>query len=495
MKCKPCSPACDDAEATIVARNSNSYQVNDGGQTVDLTYTGGFQAYRCKGFVPSSITNSGNLVLYGQAPNGVSKRDEHHSLSVIEERGLATVEKRGAPLLLGALWALCIEAAGPLLALAPFTFGLSAGAAAGVAAAAIGFVILVGAVGWLFGGKPSQPNTGVPTTVNGRTAYGQWSILNFGGGNTKTSCDCAVTYTCFYGQGWDEVCDNQRWAINKMLNGKTVYHPLLSGRADSRAYSGWAFTQTQRNAAHRTLVQGMRSPKSAQCQLDEFPMGNLQESGNLQPQACRLVNGPANMAQGGDYSAWKQAQWLRCAQYRITTCKSKDLPPATWKFGPLNGQRGGGSGKNFFNAYGFDSQTPGSLCFASFTYTDQGGRVSNTMVTDHGFRALDDDPSAVQTPYANSEQRPYNLQPGVFQRDIEISGNSSSNDTDPSPDTATTREVCHVDLHAQEDDTAELDYDNLQSVDMGPSIDFRCLPYLQGHIELQWLRMQTRRMT
>jgi hypothetical protein len=46
------------------------------------------------------------------------------------------------------------------------------------------------------------------------------------------------------------------------------------------------------------------------------------------------------------------------------------------------------------NAYGFDSQTPGSLCFATFTYAPFGGnRLQGTStVTDHGFRVLDNDP-------------------------------------------------------------------------------------------------------
>jgi hypothetical protein len=43
----PCSPACSDPDATIVARNTNPYQINEGGQLEDLTCTGGYQAYCC----------------------------------------------------------------------------------------------------------------------------------------------------------------------------------------------------------------------------------------------------------------------------------------------------------------------------------------------------------------------------------------------------------------------------------------------------------------
>jgi hypothetical protein len=62
------------------------------------------------------------------------------------------------------------------------------------------------------------------------------------------------------------------------------------------------------------------------------------------------------------------------------------------EFGPLNGNRGVGAGAHFVSAYGFDSQTANSLCFASYTYTDGNGNIQNTMVPDHGFRVLNDDP-------------------------------------------------------------------------------------------------------
>lgn len=62
------------------------------------------------------------------------------------------------------------------------------------------------------------------------------------------------------------------------------------------------------------------------------------------------------------------------------------------KFNQLPGNRGPGIGKHFVSAYGFNSQTPNSECFASFTYTVTPGSVTNTMVRDHGFRVLDDDP-------------------------------------------------------------------------------------------------------
>ncbi|KAL2130497.1 hypothetical protein VTI74DRAFT_6333 [Chaetomium olivicolor] len=103
------------------------------------------------------------------------------------------------------------------------------------------------------------------------------------------------------------------------------------------------------------MVQGFRQPVNAQCQLDEFPMGNLRASENLAPQACRLVNKVANEAQGRDYAMWKLAQWNPCDRYRRNTSGIvDDGPPATLKFGPLNENCGSGTGKKFIDTYGFD---------------------------------------------------------------------------------------------------------------------------------------------
>ena len=333
----PCSPACSDSEATIVARNSNSYQENDGGQIEDLTCTGGFQAYCCTGFVPSSITNSGNLVLYGQT-SALSKRGGSNTgLSLyVRDYGL---EERGLPgLILSGLGlgSLCLADLVPSLLGALPSFGLSLigegavctlGALAGATATIyVGWQIISGIVGWVFGGSPSKPNVGFPTKVGTRTAYGQWSILDFKGGATMTSCDCEVTYTCRYGLGWDEICDNQRLAINKLLNGKTVYQPLTAQKG--RKHLSWR--SSQRISAYRTRAQASIN-NVARCQLDEFPMANLKESGNNSPQACRLVNGPANWRQGNDFKAWKDAQWRPCSAYRSTKCGiNDDGPPATW---------------------------------------------------------------------------------------------------------------------------------------------------------------------
>ncbi|KFY85211.1 hypothetical protein V498_07750 [Pseudogymnoascus sp. VKM F-4517 (FW-2822)] len=488
----PCSPACSDSKATIVARNSNSYEMNDGGQIQDLTCTGGFQAYCCTGFVPSSITNSGNLVLYGQTPV-LSKRDgSNHGLSLYVRNH--AVEKRAIPgLLISGLGALCLADAIPAALLAPLTFGLSlaaegaicavAAVAAAATAAIIGFAILLSVFGWIFSGSPSKPNAGVPTTVAGRSSYGQWPILDFSGGTTTINCDCVVTYTCRYGMGWDEICDNQRWGIDKLLNGKTVYQPLTVSRAAGANQGLW---RGQRKEAYRTAAQLKLPGVTWRCQVDEFPMGNLAESGNNGPQACRLVNGPANGRQGNDYQMWKLAQWKPCSTYRAAVCNSNDGgPPATWAFGALPAGRGSGSGKRFIDAYGFDEQTANSLCWATYTYTDQlPGTIATSTPVDHGFRVLDDDPMYGNAygwprqswrmdpaPVANYLDRPGDSQPAIFQRDLLANDTSPEKHSDPAG-------VCHADLRSlgngNQDAYLDLDYDNLLFVDIdGKPVDGR----------------------
>lgn len=108
--------------------------------------------------------------------------------------------------------------------LAFFTGGISlaigaAGIAAGIAScpatgsgtaggAAIGVLPLIpigGGSGGKPGSNPNNPTTGKP--ANAAKVYGQWGTnATYGKGDT----DCAVTYTCNYGLGWDEVSVQSR---------------------------------------------------------------------------------------------------------------------------------------------------------------------------------------------------------------------------------------------------------------------------------------------
>ncbi|KAJ6018170.1 class V chitinase [Penicillium sp. IBT 35674x] len=492
----PCTPVCEDTDSVVVAQNSNSYGLDENGLTEDLTCTGGYQAYCCSGFVPSSKADTGDMFLYGQ---GIfSKRSLPGEEKNSGETDVA-ISSRGIAKSIGTTltYFSCAAALASLIAEVPFTFGISLLGVAPELAVCAASGIAVSAVG--FASKPSRPAqqapAGQPAAKKPKTGsspkvkvqIGQWPILKYAAGAPKGQCDCSVTYTCRYGLGWDEVCDNQRWAITMHLAQQNVFNPNAR-RPSRRQYRAWA--RNQRKAAYRTLVQLDRVPQDARCELDEFPMGDLWESGNQNPQACRLVNGPANGRQGGDYSNWKQAQWLPCSEYRVGTC-GLPAPPATWEFGPLAGNRGLMIGTRFISAFGFDSQTANSLCFASYTYTDGNNNVQNTMVPDHGFRGLDSDPmfdppmnwprqqwKVDPAPFANAAQRPVSINSAAkLRRDfpITVAMNQSLHfeDYEEKPSKLTCNAVYEETPISFEED-GKLAYDDLQFEDMlGNEIDGR----------------------
>ncbi|KAF7588234.1 hypothetical protein BBP40_005985 [Aspergillus hancockii] len=75
--------------------------------------------------------------------------------------------------------------------------------------------------------------------------------------------------------------------------------------------------------------------------------------------------------------------------------KARVLPQSLGLFGPfpegdkrINART---DGEHFIEAYGFNSQFRGGECWATYTYTAT-QKVSTSVVTDQGFRALPDDP-------------------------------------------------------------------------------------------------------
>lgn len=328
-----CAPACSDSDATIVARNSNSG---------DLDCNGGYQAYCCSGFVPSSRTNTGNLALVGQG--GITKR------------GLGGGVAGGV---LGTLACVALVTAANIV-LASLTAGLSIigspalYSACGGVGALLGFIAtglakLLQAWPKLIGAQ--KKNIGKPT-ADGKK-YGQWDKLDFGTAQeSTTSCDCAVTYTCRYGMGWDEICDNQRWAIDKGLGGNTVYHWGIRLPAGFYSKRWWA---SSHHAGFRTLAQQRDQGNQYRCQVDEFPMGALLEGRLPNPQIVRLVNGPANGLQGNDFGMWLLAVWGPCSAYRKDVCHfATPEPPITWAFASMDQSRRNAAtdGNHFLKAYG-----------------------------------------------------------------------------------------------------------------------------------------------
>ncbi|KAK1147072.1 hypothetical protein N8T08_001811 [Aspergillus melleus] len=355
----PCTPVCEDPDAVVVAQNSNSYSMDEDGHIADLTCTGGYQAYYCSGFIPSKA-NTGSMFLYGQ---GIfSKRSlDRSTKDVILAR--SETPKR-------LTYSICAGALALLISEAPFIFGLSLlGIPAELALCAASGIVVTAAG---FATKPARKAHGNPTgqpktkkikmdlcTGNGQNPNSQWPKLSFssskGGG----------------GMGWDEICDNQRWAITYRLNQQSVFEPNAL-RPPSWMYESWA--GNQRKAGYRTAVQKACGVPGAECQLDEFPMGDLFESTNNYSQVCLLVNSRANTRQGNDHKMWKRKQWRLCSSFR-SSCNFP-APPATWAFNALPSNRG--------MALGFDFLAANSLCFVAHSYIRSNNNAYHTMVEDYG---------------------------------------------------------------------------------------------------------------
>lgn len=334
-----CAPACQDTKAVIVARNSNSG---------DRDCNGGYQAYCCSGFVPSPTTNTAELALLGGS--SLTRRDG----------------KGGRDAWVGAL--VCMILAAALQAAIPF-LGASLtiiGGQSAIFGVCGGIGVIVGFLASLLGGSrqnwppvtpPLDHYAGTPNQ-NGKM-YGQWELLEFGvpipgsPAPSSTSCDCHVTYTCRYGQGFDEICDNQRWAIEKGLGSRTVFHY----ERRSGAYRKDRWSNSYRLDEYRTLAVEKPAGHSGRtrCEVDEFPLGAMREGRNLNPQFVRFVNGDANGAQGIDYQQWLRARWSPCKTYRRDVCHmASPEPPMTWKFDRLDSgrQTARTDGSHFLKAYG-----------------------------------------------------------------------------------------------------------------------------------------------
>lgn len=338
-----CVPVCSDPLAIIAARNTNFR---------DRDCNGGYQAFCCSGFVASSTIGTEDLALIGQG--GLARRD-----------GKGGTEG----LVLGTLACIAAVASANIL-LAVFTAGISLIGSGGLIAACggIGFVLGYIAHGlskqlqaWNAFVNPIPRNIGTPKP--NEKLRGQWQMLEFDVATQtrSSSCDCQVTYTCRYGKGWDEVCDNQRWAINEGLAGRTVFHYQASDPT-ARSYRkyNWANGANgvpgARHKAYRTLAQVVNAPRERpRCEVDEFPMGALREAQKLNPQIVRLLNGKANGAQGNDFRMWRLAVFTPCKIYRDKVCKIKSPePPITWKFDGMDNSRKDArvDGVHFLKAYG-----------------------------------------------------------------------------------------------------------------------------------------------
>ncbi|GFP59293.1 chitotriosidase-1 [Trichoderma asperellum] len=389
---------CLGSGSVAIAFNTNNYIKQAAvGLLKDQTCHGGFQSYCCLGFRASPKGSISSLDLVG-----LNGKDTNPGLNVGKFAGL-TVACTAAATAAG-------TAAGAAAAI--FTFGIAfepvfaatfaaVFAACEIKAKQASALQAVGVVaGVRTGGRgqsnpvprppPNQPQ--IPPKQSKTQKLGQWVKTSY---DPKTTNDCAVTYTCKYGLGFDEICDNQSWGIDKANAGRRVYHydPTLSyiARGPDSEYAKAQWGSTWRKSWYRTMAQ---AGNPARCQVDEFPMGSLWEGrapfGN---QVCRLVNGVANRRQGTDFQQWLSAIWAPCSALR--SYYGKPDPPITWEFSHTpNDPRlvANSAFPHFIQKYGFDSQTVNSLCWATYQYPAANGQQAIMTASDHGFRALPNDP-------------------------------------------------------------------------------------------------------
>jgi chitinase len=112
--------------------------------------------------------------------------------------------------------------------------------------------------------------------------------------------DCFVTYTCVYGLGYDEVCDNQWYGITEVRGGRISYNMRDTWVPGPRTQPNWGPQHHTNYRQWRSSVgrfQGVQRTR-CYCEADEFPQNALEEAWRGEAQAIRQVDGIQNGAQG-----------------------------------------------------------------------------------------------------------------------------------------------------------------------------------------------------
>lgn len=190
---------------------------------------GGTQLYCCEGFKPSMKTNTNNLVLLGQgafakrnvipqeiAERGISPKTAN---SVCMAASAVATVLTGAAALYGSFFTFGMSGlssgtlavgAGSIVFGTCVTAVQTSAASQPIGSVALGVVLRTGKILGLGGGTNANPNQpaapimaqpvlGKPQAVAG--VIGQYNRATY----TTGISNCAVTYTCSYGIGFDEV--------------------------------------------------------------------------------------------------------------------------------------------------------------------------------------------------------------------------------------------------------------------------------------------------
>ncbi|KAL5340440.1 hypothetical protein BJX70DRAFT_396691 [Aspergillus crustosus] len=370
----------------LIAMNTNSYVADtDRAMNNNLTYNGGAQSYCCSGFVPSQISNTNSLSLLGDY-RIVDEGQTGLSLRIPEYEDVSKLACGSS--VLGGIGALFNDVVSRL----------------GQGAAGIGQQ------------KPKEPTKqGTPNKPKGK--FGRYDQVVY----KKGTKDCQVTYTCQYGIGFDEICDNIRWVIKVSFDGSNIYHKATR-RIEKTFADKWRHERVEGFTSLAARPPGWPTGRDTQprCNVEEFPFASLQEAENDNFQILRYVSEKANSAHSQDWGSWINAEYMPCQRLRAQRKIEPKEPPITMTWSPFedgdnrikaNQEAPHNKAPLFIEAYGFNSQgdvecfrelsppvfssTSSDLDFslqATYTYpADDGATVTKTL-TDYGFRAHPRDP-------------------------------------------------------------------------------------------------------
>ncbi|KAK4227287.1 hypothetical protein QBC38DRAFT_526934 [Podospora fimiseda] len=209
-----------------------------------------------------------------------------------------------------------------------------------------------------------------------RTHYGRYAIWDLTGQQT-----CSTTYTCEYGQGFDQVCDNQRWGLDQLGLSNVFHYDTKVIKAD-RSKDDYKLDRIRHSDWRKSFgtrySNGLNNGSRYRCEIDEFPMNSLEEAAKPNPQVVRAIDGNENGNQGNDFSHWLLATWYPCSRLL------NKAPKITWAIatGTLGSDaRLTAAPNQIIRKYGFDSSSGATACYPTYTNAQN----QETVVSDDAF--------------------------------------------------------------------------------------------------------------